>query len=346
MSPPPQPDAIALGDRLTSGELDPEAFRRALLGLRTPLEWRDWLDRLLLWVGTALFVAGVVFFFAYNWDDLGTFQRFGVIEVACVGAFLGSLALGLDSLGGSALLTAGCMGIGVFLAVFGQTYQTGADAWQLFAGWAALTVPFAAVSRSGATWTLLLVLVNLALVLFGAQVAEPAGWIQEVTLTGIAGGVSLLGLVLREAAHARGASWLAHPWTRWLYLGAGLSVLTVPSVYLVFETIERGSFAWVAREGPGWFVPFLLLAAALPLAYRDYRHRTPDLVALTLVVSSAAALVHAAAMGFVGELHLFGSSARFTTWMLLASGVTLATGIGVGKILHALAAALREEAIA
>ena len=41
--------------------------------------WRLWAQRALLVLGAAHFLAGVVFFFAYNWEDLGPFARFGLI---------------------------------------------------------------------------------------------------------------------------------------------------------------------------------------------------------------------------------------------------------------------------
>ena len=44
--------------------------------------------------------------------------------------------------------------IGVFLAVFGQIYQTGADAYQLFLLWAVIIFPFAIISTNNFLWIL------------------------------------------------------------------------------------------------------------------------------------------------------------------------------------------------
>ena len=55
------------------------------------------------------------------------------------------------------------MATGAVLALVGQTYQTGADVWELFAAWAALMLPFAWLSRSTASWVLWLGVANLAL---------------------------------------------------------------------------------------------------------------------------------------------------------------------------------------
>jgi hypothetical protein len=44
------------------------------------------------------------------------------------------------------------LAIGGLFAYFGQTYQTGADPWQLFAVWAALALPLCIAARSDVLW--------------------------------------------------------------------------------------------------------------------------------------------------------------------------------------------------
>ena len=69
------------------GPLDVVEHDRERL-LRARLPWREWVERLLLFLGVALLLAGVIFFFAYNWRDLSPARKFGVIEgalVLCVG---------------------------------------------------------------------------------------------------------------------------------------------------------------------------------------------------------------------------------------------------------------------
>lgn len=107
-----------------------------------------------LWPVTAIIAAGLVglgliFWLAANWDTLGRMGRFallqGVVAVMCGGA---AWRTGLRApLGLLALLS-----IGGLWAFFGQTYQTGADAWQLFALWAALTLPLCLGARSDVLW--------------------------------------------------------------------------------------------------------------------------------------------------------------------------------------------------
>lgn len=45
-------------------------------GLITPdLDWPKWMLRFSLLIGVTLFLAGVIFFFAYNWAALSDFQN-------------------------------------------------------------------------------------------------------------------------------------------------------------------------------------------------------------------------------------------------------------------------------
>jgi uncharacterized membrane protein len=44
------------------------------------------------------------------------------------------------------------LAIGALFAYFGQTYQTGADPWQLFAVWALLALPLCLAARSDVLW--------------------------------------------------------------------------------------------------------------------------------------------------------------------------------------------------
>ena len=100
-------------------------------------------------VATALVGLGLVFWVAAHWDTLGRMGRFsllqGVLLVMALGAWLRPSARVPLSL--LVLLTTGGL-----LAYFGQTYQTGADAWQLFALWAALTLPLCLSQRSDVLW--------------------------------------------------------------------------------------------------------------------------------------------------------------------------------------------------
>jgi uncharacterized membrane protein len=117
---------------------------------REPARLAYWLPRGVAVLAAALGGFGVILWIAANWETLGRFGRFGLLQalflVMCVGALFKPHARA--PLGLLALLT-----IGGLFAYFGQTYQTGADPWQLFAVWALLALPLCLSVRSDVLWT-------------------------------------------------------------------------------------------------------------------------------------------------------------------------------------------------
>lgn len=144
---------LALYELAAQHQLDADRSRRLqqLAGLhREPAQLAYWLPRGVAVLAAALGGFGVMLWIAANWDTLGRFGRFallqGVFLAMCVGALFKPGARA--PLGLLALLT-----IGGLFAYFGQTYQTGADPWQLFAVWAVLALPFTLSVRSDVLWT-------------------------------------------------------------------------------------------------------------------------------------------------------------------------------------------------
>lgn len=100
-------------------------------------------------LAAALVGFGLILWVAANWDDFGRMGRFALLQALIAVALLGAWArpalrapLGLVAL----------LGIGGLFAYFGQTYQTGADPWQLFALWAVLALPLALAVRHDLLW--------------------------------------------------------------------------------------------------------------------------------------------------------------------------------------------------
>lgn len=149
-----------------SGALTPEELRRAaaLAPLApSPAHWRQAADRLLAFAGIVLLAVGLVFFFAYNWDDLHRYAKLGLAWSAMAAAVAVAMFAQPLSLTYRAALLGAAIATGVLLALIGQTYQTGADLWELFAAWLLMITPFALLARSSASWLLWVVIANLAL---------------------------------------------------------------------------------------------------------------------------------------------------------------------------------------
>ena len=132
--------------------LDRSAVRRLeqLAGLHSePAALAVWLPRGVAVLAAALGGLGIIFWIAANWQTLGPVGRFALLQgfvlAMCAGALWRPAArapLGLLAL----------LAIGALFAYFGQTYQTGADPWQLFAVWAVLALPLCIAARSDVLW--------------------------------------------------------------------------------------------------------------------------------------------------------------------------------------------------
>lgn len=137
-------------------------------------DWRHFADRFLLAVGALALVAAVGFFVAYNWLDMGRLGKFALIQLTLAAAVLLPLIRGQAGLAERFSLLAASILVGVLLAFYGQTYQTGADPWQLFFVWAVLITPWVLLSHFPPQWVLWLGLLNLSVYLFEEQAG---GWL-------------------------------------------------------------------------------------------------------------------------------------------------------------------------
>lgn len=165
-------DVVAARRRVSqwqaAGVLAPDraAQARAVLGADAPPPWRGFLDALALWLGAALLGAGVIFFIAANWAQLGKFARLGGVQALLVLAVVAAVRLAHRRVAREAALFLAVLLLGALLALLGQTYQTGADTWQLFALWAALALPWTIAARSAVLWLTWIALVDVALALW------------------------------------------------------------------------------------------------------------------------------------------------------------------------------------
>ena len=189
-----------LSEIAAAHRLDREATRRLedLAGLHAePGSIAAWLPRGVAVLGAALGGLGIVFWIAANWQTLGRLGRFallqGFVVAMCAGALWKPAARA--PLGQLALLA-----IGALFAYFGQTYQTGADPWQLFAVWAVLALPLCLAARSDVLWApwALIVMTGISLWVHAHTghrwrvqpddlAAHVSGWLAALVLVGFLG---------------------------------------------------------------------------------------------------------------------------------------------------------------
>jgi uncharacterized membrane protein len=282
-------------------------------------EWRAFWSRLLHGAGLGSLGAGLVFFVAANWPAWGLAGRFGLLQaglLACVGAALWRPPPGRP---GKAALMSDILITGALLALFGQSYQTGASLYELFLAWAALALPFAVAAQWGAAWAAWWVVLDAGLALLcGVASLDRAlfalfdGWLRDRGLPlMLACGANLLGaglfVVLRRSRFAAAAP----PWLARFLLGIGLIFGTAASLP-----------GWGREESLG-IVPYAALSAGI--AWSAWRRRS-DVFALTALAGSwiaisTAWLARSIRTDEVGSLFtvavwLIASSTLSATWLL------------------------------
>jgi uncharacterized membrane protein len=250
---------------------------------------------------------------------MGRFAKFGLAEMLIVAALIAYWRLGAERMAGKATLLLAALLLGALLALYGQTYQTGADPWQLFATWALLIQPWVIMGRFAALWLLYVMLLNLALTLYFSRFGGIWDWVfsQEQQLL-LALALNTKALVLWELGAMR-FRWLAERWAIRLIALAGGSVLTGLMMQTIFDW--HTSSGWIGVIYPVWIAALFCV----------YRSRIPDLfmlaagcLSIIVVVTSLLVRVlldHTDAGGFLlVAFSVIGMSALAAVWLKKVHG--------------------------
>jgi uncharacterized membrane protein len=158
--------------------------------------WQKFLRLLFLSLGAGLTVSGIVFFFAYNWVDLHKFAKMGIIASLIVLSTLSTLLPQFNRTTKNIILTAVSILVGVLFAVFGQVYQTGANAYDFFLGWTVFISLWVIVANFPPLWLIYIALINTTFILYSQQVAyEWSGMLISMVLF-IMNSIFLIGFIL------------------------------------------------------------------------------------------------------------------------------------------------------
>lgn len=270
---------------------------------------QDWLRFAAQLAAASLAGFGLILWIAAHWDEISRFGRLGIVGGALAGAVLLSLlnAARVPGLILSFLATGG------LFALIGQTYQTGADPWQLFAVWAAIGVPWALAARSDALWVVWVVVASLAIGLWLASNIGPrvsghervfvvAAWLYSLAIT-----VPLSPFVgLRR--------WLGS--TRWAFRLAALLfivLVTQSGVSDLFMERDTPVLYWLALGILGGAAIALLTARALDIVLLSVLGLSLD----TLLITGFARVVLQAGALDYGSFLLIG---------VVGAGLVAATG--------------------
>ncbi|MFD2370165.1 GDYXXLXY domain-containing protein [Brevibacillus sp. GCM10020057] len=257
--------------------------------------------RLGYFLGIALLLAALFYFFASNWPAL---DRFGKISVSVsvlllfyLFSYVGSLVLKRHAFISNWLLAAGGLAFGVTVALLGQIYNSHADSYMLFLVWLLPNLLFAIVTKYQPFYVISYVLAHLAIWFFldpsVIHVALGDDWWFMVYWLIALGNLLLFWLTSIERLRSRSIYYLSFlvfqlslflsafvevygvlPELLYLVIGAALFVaflrwmpnramLVVTAVMLALFLI--GKFFWYMGEyySEGFFLIALLVAAAI-----------------------------------------------------------------------------------
>lgn len=133
------------------------------------LQWLRFLYGFVFSLGTVFLLLGIILFFAWNWSDLGAYQKLILVEGILILSAICSFITRGKKLTGQLSVTIMCVMTGVVLAVYGQIYQTGADNYRLFTSWTLLILIPVMMVRFAPLWLFWVALMNLGLVLWATQ---------------------------------------------------------------------------------------------------------------------------------------------------------------------------------
>ncbi len=266
--------------------IDDSAFLPLVGRIRSVQVWRDWGARCLLILGIALLLCGIVFFFAWNWDGMQRWQRLALAAASVLLPALASRVFKAGSLLRKLSVLAASMTIGVFLAAFGQAYQTGADTHQLFFAWAALSLLWVLCATFEPLWALWLAIVSTALSLYWIDViAVSSPDLPALYLPVVIALLHGLALIAKEGPAALGWKWLQPRWSRLWLLFITLAPLSFMACMMVLDIsfssrhqtpLSIGSAAWLVCSG---------------ISFAVYRHRIKDAAAMALSVLAVSAVL-------------------------------------------------------
>jgi uncharacterized membrane protein len=284
--------------------------------------------------GVLSLAAGLIFFVAANWSRLEVFGRFALVELLLVGCAVAGLLKPPPAFVGRGALFLAFVATGALLALFGQTYQTGADVYELFLGWALLGLPLALAAQWSLTSAAWVLVFNTALLLYcGWQPTGGMLWMllgnRHYSSAFILLAACWLNLLLWLAA-----DWRESPavpgWVRRILVSAAFAFCTWAGMVALFDS---PSSDYLRDSDPVALLATLATMAAASL--HAYRRRV-DIYPLAAILGSFIIV----GMGVL--IRIFDNAGEGL--LLLAALWLIGSSTVAGRILLSLMRRWREEA--
>ena len=126
--------------------------------------WMRFLQIFTLTLGSGLMLAGIIFFFAYNWEHMHRFVKMGIAVALILAVFAVTIKVKMSDFTRKITVSVLCGLVGVSWAIFGQVYQTKADSYVFFLTWALCILAWVYIADFYPLWTIFIVLVSMGVI--------------------------------------------------------------------------------------------------------------------------------------------------------------------------------------
>ena len=273
--------------------------------------WQRFLRLIFISLGVGLSVLGVLFFFAYNWHDLHKFAKIGLVQVGLVAMIAAVLLPKMSDLVKNVTLMGASALVGVLFAVFGQVYQTGANAYDFFLGWTIFVTVWVVVADFPPLWLAYIALINTTADLYIEQVAATM-LPNTVCILFILLNLTLLLAVFGRNKYAKNAPILPN----WFSNTLSFAIVGIATVGISANIVEE-------IKPNFWFLTvltFTIFAAGIAYAIRQKQVFYFALLPLSLII--------------IGSCYLIKMSDGMAMWLFLSVFIIISVSLVIKNILH------------
>jgi len=272
------------------------------------------LSSMLLNLGMSLLIIGLLFFIAANWMLIPSWAKLAGIEALLVLCLYTTYHYKDSSRLFHLLILVSSLLVGLNLVVFGQVYQTGADAYTLFATWTLLITFWALFLKNSYLFILWQGLLYLSIILYFNQylfafdlASKKSFYFTFITVSNLFLALSLWKKELRI---------FKHPLNKALLLIMPLITILIPSIDTLFSHYDKTSI----------FIAILLFQSSL---FFLFYHNQKSILEVTLILLNF--------LIFIEAVLIKSFSSWYSIETLLIFGlITIGLTLGLGKLVKQL----------
>ncbi|MFY7899980.1 MAG: DUF2157 domain-containing protein [Chitinophagaceae bacterium] len=218
-------------------------------------DWQKFLQIFFITLGIGFTVAGIIFFFAYNWNHLHKFVKIGLILGLVIVTTLFSIYGTKKTVLQQLLMVGAFFLVGVLFAVFGQIYQTGANAYDFFLAWTVFTTLWVFNSNFSPLWLCYFSVMHTTVFLYAQQVAT--NWPNEFVYL-ILFVLSVITFVLMYVYASKNTNNSIHNWLLQTIALAATVYATFGMVIAIFQKYEFLFFIFLFLVAMVYYLGFWL----------------------------------------------------------------------------------------